>query len=132
MPCFKIVAIFYNILQNESLKKIKYLKLRTHGSITNSLIFMRRYEVMDFPAFLTIFYKIETSVKIKYLTASRHKLAAVISWPPSPTLEIATNLKADCNCKWSIIIRCTHFIVLNTTERLICLLGPIKVEAANL
>ena len=30
-------------------------------------------------------------------TASRHKLAAVISWPPSPNLEIATNLKADCN-----------------------------------
>ena len=43
-------------------------------------------------------------------TASRHKLAAVISWPPSPNLEIATNLKADCNCKWSIIIRCTLFI----------------------
>ena len=37
-------------------------------------------------------------------TASRHKLAAVISWPPSPNLEIATNLKADCNRKWSIII----------------------------
>ena len=38
-------------------------------------------------------------------TASRHKLAAVISWPSSPNLEIATNLKADCNRKWSIIIR---------------------------
>ena len=36
-------------------------------------------------------------------TASRHKLATVISWPPSPNLEI-TNLKADCNRKWSIII----------------------------
>ena len=43
-------------------------------------------------------------------TASRHKLAAVISWPPSPNLEIATNLKADCNCKWSIIITFMLFI----------------------
>ena len=41
---------------------------------------------------------------VKELTASRHKLAVVISWPPSPNLEIATNLKADSNRKWSIII----------------------------
>ena len=41
---------------------------------------------------------------------SRHKLAAVISWPPSPNLEIATNLKADCNRKWSIIITFMLFI----------------------
>ena len=27
---------------------------------------------------------------LEYGTASRHKLAAVISWPPSPNLEIAT------------------------------------------
>ena len=43
-------------------------------------------------------------------TASRHKLAAVISGPPSPNLEIATNLKADCNRKWSIIITFMLFI----------------------
>ena len=41
----------YNILQNESLKKIKCFKLRIHGSSNNLLIFMRRYEVMDFPGF---------------------------------------------------------------------------------
>ena len=47
-------------------------------------------------------------------TASRHKLAVVISWPPSPNLEIAkfkTNLKAGCNHKWSIIITFMFFIV---------------------
>ena len=43
-------------------------------------------------------------------TASRHKLAAVISWPPSPNLEITTNLKANCNRKWSIIITFMLFI----------------------
>ena len=42
-------------------------------------------------------------------TASRHMLAAVISWPPS-NLEIATNLKADCSRKWSIIITFMLFI----------------------
>ena len=57
------------------------------------------------------------AVSIKFLfrnklchTASRHKLAMVISWPPSPNLEIATNLKADCNHKWSIIITFMFFI----------------------
>ena len=33
-----------------------------------------------------------------------------ISWPPSPNLEIATNLKADCNRKWYIIIKFMLFI----------------------
>ena len=47
---------------------------------------------------------------VGYAKATRHKLAAVISWPPSPNLEIATNLKADCNRKWSIIITFMLFI----------------------
>ena len=49
-------------------------------------------------------------------TASRHKLAAVISWPSSPNLEIATNLKTDCNRKWSIII----IIIVITFMLFIC------------
>ena len=50
------------------------------------------------------------AVKVANNTASRHKLAMVISWPPSPNIEIATNLKADCNRKWSIIITFMLFI----------------------
>ena len=65
-------------------------------------------------------------------TASRHQLAAVISWPPSPNLEIATNLKADCNRKWSIIITFMLLFVLKTIQRLIWLFGPIELVAGNL
>ena len=38
-------------------------------------------------------------------TASRHKLAAVISWPLSSYFEISINLKACIIIEWSIIIR---------------------------
>ena len=38
-------------------------------------------------------------------TASRHKLAAVISWPPSSYFEISISLKACIIIGWSIIIR---------------------------
>ena len=66
-------------------------------------------------------------------TASRHKLAAVISWPQSPNLEITTNLKAGCNRKWFIIIiLCFLLLCFNTVQSLICLFGPIKLVVANL
>ena len=65
------------------------------------------------------------------VTASRHKLAVVISWPPSPNFEIATNLKADCNRKWSIIITFMLFIRSKHCTKT-CLFGPIKLVAANL
>ena len=58
-------------------------------------------------------------------TAPRHKLAAVISWPPSPNLEIATNLKADCNRKWSIIITFMLFIHLKHCTKTYLSVGPI-------
>ena len=50
-------ALFWdsNILQNEKpQRKSNTLKSRTHGSSTDSLIFLRRYEVTDFLD-LTIF-----------------------------------------------------------------------------
>ena len=51
-----------------------------------------------------------TKVSILYVcslksTASRHKLAAVISWPPSSYFEISINLKACIIIEWSTIIR---------------------------
>ena len=59
MPCSGIVAI---ILQNEKpQRRSNTLNLRTHGSSTNSLILMRRYEVTDFPG-LTIFYKMKSLI----------------------------------------------------------------------
>ena len=58
-------ALFWdcsNILQNEKpQRRSNTLNLRTHGSSTNSLILMRRYEVTDFPG-LTIFYKMKTLI----------------------------------------------------------------------
>ena len=55
-----------------------------------------------------------------------------MTWVLWPNLEIATNLKADCNRKWSIIITFMLFFILNTVQRFICLFGPIKLVAANL
>ena len=39
-------------------------------------------------------------------TASRHNLAADISWQPSSYFEISINLKTCIILEWSIIIRC--------------------------
>ena len=64
-------------------------------------------------------------------TASRHKLAAVISWPPSPNLEIATNLKAAI-VNDPLLLQLCFLFVLNTVQRRICLFGPIKLVVANL
>ena len=44
-------------------------------------------------------------------TASRHNLAAGISWPPSSYFEISINLKACIILEWFIIIR----FMINTT-----------------
>ena len=101
---------------------------------------MRRYEVTDFPwHFLAIFIKRTSRRRSNTLnyrthshTASRHKLAAVISWPPSPNLEIATNLKADCNRKWSIIVTFMLFIRFKHCTRTYLSVWPNYISGGQL